>query len=205
MGTTGPESLNPETDLKKLIQRIHKIYHATSNTNPFKNYLFYNNYSIPSTRKLKFDIKRYILVFLSFHSTFLCLNYVQNRKEFIYDGIQFCSRFHNFLPFFMDGESVFQEIKKVHDYHGDILTWVSRNHFKNIKTKYAKYMYSNWFFIRRNINLLDSRIINYPDSQTSYGINLCVFFQPIWVSNFHKKNYDFPNKNTNCKKRKLKL
>lgn len=199
------ESIKPEKNPRELIRKIHHIYHKSSNSNPFKNFLFYNNYSLPSTTKLYFDIKKYILVFLSFHSTFLCLNYVQNRKEQIFDGIRFSSKLQNHLTYFESADSIEQEIKRIHDHHGDILTWVSRNHFKNINSKYCKYMYTNWYFVRRNINLLDIRIINYPDTQTSYGLNLTVFFRAEWVKNFHKKNYDFPERSTYKRKLKIKL
>ncbi len=199
------ESIKPERNPRELIRKIHDIYHKSSNNNPFKNFLFYNNYSLPSTTKLYFDIKKYILVFLSFHSTFLCLNYVQNRKEQIFDGIRFSSKLQNHLTYFDNADSIEQEIKRIHDHHGDILTWVSRNHFKNINSKYCKYMYTNWYFVRRNINLLDIRIINYPDTQTCYGLNLTVFFRAEWVKNFHKKNYDFPERSTYKRKLKLKL
>ena len=200
------ETIQPETNNRNLIQKIHKIYHSSSNNNPYKNYLFYNNYSLTNSRKMKFDIKKYILIFLSFHCCFLCLDYIQNRKEYIFDGIQLSSKLHNYLPFFPTTESIQHEMKKIHDHHGDILTWVSRNHFKDIKTDYAKYMYTNWYFIRRNINLLDIRVMNYPDTQTCYGMNLMILFRHDWVNHFHNKNYDFPEKSGNFKKKfRLKL
>lgn len=198
------ELTKPTICKKELIQKLHKIYHKTSSRNKFRIFLFYQNHSIQiPNMKGSFDIHKYILVFLSFHLCFFCSHFAQQRKKEIFDGIQLCSKNRVFLQFFKDPDSVTTEIKNIHDHLPDINSWLTKEHFKTVKTPLSCFIYHNWNLIRRNINLLDARVINFMDTQLIYGNNLQNLFPRCWIENFHKKDYIFDRSELD-KKRKMK-
>jgi len=193
-----------KTDRQTLIKKLHTMYHSTKETHPFRRFIFYNSNCLPSMTKKNFQVKKYILVYLSFHSIFFCNHYVNSRKNYIHMGIGNSPFLSQLRQYFHSVNDIPQEVQKIHNHHQQNFTWMSKEHFKNVNTPLAKYLYHNWeTSLRRNINLWDLHVLTYPDSQCMSGGPLTELFPMTWVGNFHKKDFDFPEDKRS--KRKLKL
>lgn len=185
------ETVDETKEILQLIKKLHRIYHLIDAKNIFRPFLFYQANCIQSRLRMKFDIKKYILLFLSFHSIYFCNHFAQNRKEHIFNGLKTSSKLAAIQQYFDSPDSVYTEINKVHEFHGDIITWMSRDHFKKVNTPLAKHIYHHWQYMRRNIYLWDLKIFGFIDSQFVTGLPLQDMFPHTWVQNFHKKDYQF--------------
>lgn len=186
------ETLEETKDLQVLIKKIHHLYHLAKENDPFRPFIYYESNCIQSRIKMKFDIKKYILLFISFHSTYLCNHFANNRKQFIYNGIYSSVKLSVLQQFFPTPESIVEEVNQIHSHHNDIITWMSRDHFKTINTPFSKFIYNNWdYFKRRNINLWDMKVFGFIDSQLTCGAPLQDLFPFEWTNNFHLKGYTF--------------
>jgi hypothetical protein len=180
------ETINPTTDKTKLYEKIHKLYHKTNKTHPYRRYLFYKNYCL--TSKQKFKLNLYIQQYLSFHSMYVCSDFCLYRKEQLISGIEKGNM--EFLQFFEKKEKkLVEEINLVNEYHSSYFQWIGKDHIKKIKSPFWKYVYYNWTNIPRNINLWDIRVVNYNDHQMKIGEDLSSSFPIDWVRNFHNKNF----------------
>lgn len=188
------ETVEKTSDLKELIQKIHKIYHLTKEKNLFRPFIYYNSNCVDSKmKKIKFDVKKYILIFLSFHSIFFCSHFTEIRKEAIYHGIKTSPKLACLQQYFDSPESIVEEVKKIDQANTNVISWLSRDHFKHVDTPLSKYIYNNWNYLRRNINLWDLKVFGYIDSQLICGFPLQELFPYAWTENFHNKNYTFEN------------
>lgn len=189
---------NQNNDLKVIIKKIHKIYHDTPYSNPFKKHIFYENNSISS--KKKFSIEKYILIFISFHNMFIDSGFINYRKKYIFSGLRNEKNLF-YSQFFLNEDDLQFQLSLPKNICNNIhLTWISKAHIKkcfqkkNSLQKYPFYsfLYYNWTRdIRKNVSLWDTKNILYNDSQTSFGDLITNLFCPLWVNNFHNPSYDF--------------
>lgn len=211
------ETIDPSTSFEKqqqLIQRIHHIYHNHTPVNhPFRLMLFYQSKCVSST-KSKFQINRYILIYLSFYGMYIDAFFLQDRHIEITKALSNQKNIY-LKEFFLNtidnkdqNNKILSNIQPLYDhYNKNNLIWISKRHVKEIKTPLFQFLYQNWDRgIRRNISLWDYRCINYSDTQTSYGNSLLNLFPKQWNDNFSQKDYDFQNlPSITCIRRKKKL
>lgn len=189
------ESIQPTIEISKVIQKLHKIYHTTSDLNPYKPFLFYQAHCSGSSAK-KFDIQRYILTYLSFHCVFFCKDFVKQRKSFIWRAILTSPKMFFLKKFVKNPEELEEQINKIHETLGEEKNqvWLSRSHLRKVKTPFSKYLVNNWHYLRRNLNLWDISILRFDDSQLVYGRPLVTVIPTEWVSNFEDSKYIFVEK-----------
>lgn len=180
------ETIHPTNDKTELYEKIHKLYHQTKETHPYRRYLFYKNFSL--TSKQKFKLNLYIQQYLSFYSMYICSDFCTYRKSQLLYGIEKGNM--EFIQFFENKEEkLVQEIQSVNKLHSCHFQWIGKDHIKKLKSPFWKYINSNWNHIPRNINLWDIRVVNYNDHQMKIGESLPSSFPIDWIRNFHDKNF----------------
>ena len=185
------ETIDPSsTDKLKLIKRIHSIYHNDTPVNhSFRLALFYQSICIPSAKQ-KFQINKYILIYLSFYGMYCDAFFLQDRHREIERGLT--NQKNIYLHQFISSSDIISQFQPLYDfYKKDNLIWISQKHAKRIKTPLFQFLYQNWNNSRRNISLWDERSIHYTDTQRSCGSSLFSLFPKVWIDNFYKKDYIF--------------
>lgn len=180
------ETLYPTQNKEILYQKIHKIYHSISSNHPYRRFLFYNSYCL--TSKHSFKLNLYIQQYLSFHGMFVCQNFCNLRKSQLISGIEKNNQeFYNFFK--KKEENLFSEIQSLHNHYNHIFQWVGKDTIQKMKSPFWKYIYRNWNYCSRNINLWDIRVITYNDNQNKIGEHLLSLFPIEWIRNFDDKKY----------------
>ena len=186
-----------------LYKDLHKLYHETEKTHEYRPYLFFQNYSLSNRDKFRMNL--FILQYFSFYGMFICDYFIEQRKKFLFSGIQ--ANFPELLRFFPN-QNVLQEnlSKAVSNHFQKNLTWIGRNHVKELAQKnkedYWNYIDCHWNYYPRNVCLFDIKISCYDDQQLKLGVSTKKLFLKEWVMNFDNENYK-PKISILRRKRKL--
>lgn len=196
-------------DKKKTIDRIilykdlHQLYHATEKTHEYRPYLFFQNFSLSNRDKFRMNL--FVLQYFSFYGMFICDHFIEQRKKFLFSGIQ--ANFPELLRFFSN-ETVLQEKlgKALPNHFQKQLTWIGRNHVREMakenKEDFWNYIDSHWNYYPRNVCLFDIKVSCFDDQQLKLGISTKKLFLKDWVMNFDNENYT-PKISILRRKRKL--
>ena len=115
---------------------------------------------------------------------FICMDYFQQRKYFIFSGIQ--KNYQFFIPFFKKENDIEMEILNLNHYYKKNMIWIGKDHIKSIGTPFWDFIYRNWEQIPRNLFILDMRSIQYNDTQL-ISENGFIHFQMNGLKSFIKK------------------
>ena len=182
------ELQNPSKDKLTIFKRIHSLYHNHNSTHhPYRLFLFYENYAISTNGKFK--ITNFILQYISFYSMFVCTQFLMDRKQNLKKGIE--SRHFYLLPFLKE-DTLITDLNSLHSMYEKPLTWIGKNHISmqiQNKVEFWKFIHINWDHIDRNINLWDTKLIYYADSQKHCGGSTLNYFPRAWIKSFHDPNY----------------
>lgn len=199
------EKETPSDNNLKIIQKLHSIYHSTSELHPYKTFLFYENFCLTSSSDRTFKIQRYILNYIQFFGSFICRDFVYQRTNTILLGIESSSKNNYFQSIFHSSESELKgQINEIHNHFGKNISWALKDHFRAINNPLSRFMLRNWYRIRRNVNLWDVKVLNFNDDQFVNGVLLSTMFPRIWVSNFHNPKYEFKVSTTTSRRQKKK-
>jgi hypothetical protein len=181
-----------------IYKNLHSIYHTTSDTNPFRIYLFYLNKGLYSTSNKKyFKIQLFINQYLSYSGMFICNNYFDRRLSLLVVGIyEHCKWFQSIFDFSsLENVEDLLRVEWQHLYemfpNDERLTWIGKHHVRQLqkKSKFWKHLYTHWEHFNRNINLWERQSQKYGDSQYGSGYPLIEFFPQSWTNQFENKKF----------------
>lgn len=199
------ETTSPSPTNKELLKRLHSLYHSCSDTHPYKIYLFFQANCFNHVKK-KFEISKYILLYLSFYGQYVDEFLYKDRKESILKAITGHGKLNYLRPYISTTNDIVLQLSEIHTKYNKNMVWISKKHLRPLtkKNKLLEFVYFNWENIRRNCNLWDSKVMSFSDDQLVYGSPLPSLFRHEWVTSFHRKEYDFPDISSSSHKKSLK-
>ncbi len=182
------ELQKPSKDKITIFKKLHSLYHSVDNIyHPFRIFLFYENYAISTNGKFK--ISNYILQYISFYGMFVCPQFLMDRKQNLKKGIEY--KHHYLLDYFQD-DQIITDLHSLYSIYDKPLTWIGKNHISlEMQNKFGfwKFIHENWNHIDRNINLWDTKLTYYGDSQKHCGSSTLSYFPRSWIKSFHDPKY----------------
>lgn len=187
------ETTSPAKNSEELIKQIHTLYHSTSDKHPYKTFLFYKATCFTPSKK-KFEISKYILLYLSYYGMYVDEFLSKDRKDSIFRAIRTNMKLNYLLQYVTHADDIVNLLSPIKAKCNKNMVWIGKKHLASLKkeNKLLEFLYYNWDNIKRNISLWDYKVMSFNDDQLFYGTSIVTFFPNEWVLNFHKKDYNFP-------------
>lgn len=171
-------------------RKLHALYHQMDTTDPYRIYIFYQNYAgVTQSNKKTFSMSMFINQYLSYHGMFVC------QKFFSENAMNISLALRNTVPllysfcFSHKKTSILKYLKDEMNllHKEESFSWISRDHVTTlVDSPFWRLIDLYWDHLNRNIYLWHGKSLLYSDSQIKVGFPIIAMFHHSQVALFEK-------------------